>query len=405
MLPFVKEMVIDQDGKHTITNFKYGKRTSKSDHTTMWMKVNLKITQEKTEKVEILNFKDEKAQVRFKEVTTNTSEFSDCFKSNLSSKDKMINWKHILEKHCKASFPTIRIRKKTLKPSQADQLINERNKLLKIPNEDNIVKINNLSVIIADTIAKEERAKCHMMKKFCNQNGSANLTEMWKLKKKLWPKAPSSLPAAKINHLGKLVSTAADIKKTMIKEYKERLGPRPLQPMMKKHFKNKSISLKLILAKENKSPDFSMKELETVLKSTKTGKARDPEGMVREIFKPNVIGDNMKVSLLYMLNLVKEEGEFPIFKRRANISTIPKKTKSRFHLKNERGIFLVNIIRGIFMKILYRRKVNLLDSNMSDSIVGGRKDKSSINHIWVLNGIIHEQLSSIKKTANCHTAV
>ena len=199
MLPFVKEMIIDIDGKHTITNFKNGKRTSKSDHTTTWMKVNLKITPEKTEKVEILNFKDEKAQVRFKEATTNTSEFLDCFTSNLSSKDKMINWKHTLEKHCKASFPTIRIRKKTLKPSQADHFINERNKLLKIPNEDNILKINNLNVIIADTIAKEQRTKCHMMKKFCNQNGSTNLTEMWKLKKKLWPKAPSSLPAAKIN--------------------------------------------------------------------------------------------------------------------------------------------------------------------------------------------------------------
>ena len=49
------------------------------------------------------------------------------------------------------------------------------------------------------------------------------------------------------------------------------------------------------------------------------------------------------------------------------------------------------------MKILHRRKAHVIDSNMSDSNVGGRKDKSSINHIWALNAIIHEQLSSVRK--------
>jgi hypothetical protein len=34
---------------------------------------------------------------------------------------------------------------------------------------------------------------------------------------------------------------------------------------------------------------------------------------------------------------------------------------------------------------------------MSDSNVGGRKKKSGINHIWLINRIIHDQLTSIKK--------
>ena len=49
-----------------------------------------------------------------------------------------------------------------------------------------------------------------------------------------------------------------------------------------------------MIAKENKSPEITMKELEYVLKTAKSGKARDPEGMVRELFKPNVMGANMK---------------------------------------------------------------------------------------------------------------
>ena len=41
-----------------------------------------------------------------------------------------------------------------------------------------------------------------------------------------------------------------------------------------------------------------MEELEIVLRKTKNGKARDPEGLAREIFSLNVIGENLKLSLL-----------------------------------------------------------------------------------------------------------
>ena len=139
-----------------------------------------------------------------------------------------------------------------------------------------------------------------------------------------------------------------------------------------------------------------MDELEKLLNKIKSGKARDPEGLAREIFKPTAIGDDLKKSLLTLFNLIKEEGKIPIFMSKATISTIPKKNKSRLLPKNERGIFLVNSIRGIFMKILFNRKSNMIDSNMSDSNVGGRPDKSCINHIWVINGIMHEHLSSVK---------
>ena len=102
------------------------------------------------------------------------------------------------------------------------------------------------------------------------------------------------------------------------------------------------------------------------------------------------------MSLLHLLNETKEKGVFPQFMRKATIVTIPKKTKSRLQLKNERGIFLVNIIRGIFMKVLFVRKSDMINSNMSENNIGGRKDKSCNNHIWVLNGIIHQQLSSVQ---------
>ena len=82
--------------------------------------------------------------------------------------------------------------------------------------------------------------------------------------------------------------------------------------------------------------------------------------------------------------------------RRATIAKNPKGNKSRLKLSNERGIFLVNTVRGIFMKILFNRNSRKIDEKMSDSNIGGRKNKSCINHIWVMNAIIHDTLSSTK---------
>ena len=48
------------------------------------------------------------------------------------------------------------------------------------------------------------------------------------------------------------------------------------------------------------------------------------------------------------------------------------------------------------MRLLYNTKYETLNSNMSYSNIGGRKEKSSINHIFVINGVIHEALSSKK---------
>ena len=46
------------------------------------------------------------------------------------------------------------------------------------------------------------------------------------------------------------------------------------------------------------------------------------------------------------------------------------------------------------MRILFNSESSMIDSNMSDSNIGGRKNTSCINHIWVLESIIHEEINS-----------
>ena len=85
--------------------------------------------------------------------------------------------------------------------------------------------------------------------------------------------------------------------------------------------------------------------------------------------------------------------------KKATISPIPKKG-SQFQLKNERGIFIVNGVRGLLMKLIYNSKYNIIEENMSESNIGSRKNRSSIDNIFVISSIIHEQMLSKKNNTN-----
>jgi hypothetical protein len=173
---------------------------------------------------------------------------------------------------------------------------------------------------------------------------------MWKLLKKLWPKTGNSLPTAKKNHKGKIVSGPKELKILMAKEYKQRLRNRPVRPDLKqmKLRKNRIFQLKLKLAESKKSPEWTMADLNKVLSRLKNNKSRDYQGYINEMFKPNVIGNDLKKSLLVMFSKLKKKKMIANFMNFANITTVPKKG-SRILLKNERGIFRVSVVRSILM--------------------------------------------------------
>ena len=60
--------------------------------------------------------------------------------------------------------------------------------------------------------------------------------------------------------------------------------------------------------------------------------------------------------------------------KKAIISTIPN-PGSKFLLKNERGIFVLSAVRNILMRLLFNTKYEMIDTNISDSNIGGRKKK------------------------------
>ena len=126
------------------------------------MEVELQAFPCKKEKKEILNFKDSEGQIRFKETTTNTEEFTNCFTNVHKVSKESEEWLKTLKSHSKRAFKTIRIGTRTIKPSAADRLITLINKLVKADKVEELVTLN---IKIAKLIFEESRQKAFMFKK------------------------------------------------------------------------------------------------------------------------------------------------------------------------------------------------------------------------------------------------
>ena len=80
----------------------------------------------------------------------------------------------------------------------------------------------------------------------------------------------------------------------------------------------------------------------------------------------------------------------------SNIVNIWKKKGDKMNIDSYRGIFITNIYKSILLKLIYQDKSKIIDSNMSEYQIGGRKGRNVRDHLFVVNGIIQDTLSSVK---------
>ena len=97
-----------------------------------------------------------------------------------------------------------------------------------------------------------------------------------------------------------------------------------------------------------------------------------------------------------MFNGMKQSVFIPECLRTRNIIIIHKKGNT-IDLNNWRGIFVTSVQRTIIMKILHERIYHTVALDMTDSQNWAQKKKSVRYHILVLNSIISDVLSSVKK--------
>ena len=80
-----------------------------------------------------------------------------------------------------------------------------------------------------------------------------------------------------------------------------------------------------------------------------------------DIFKPGVIGSNLKAGIIQLVNGIKHNLYYPDYLQWANITTIYKNKGSRLSLDSDRGIFVTSILKKTIDQLIYYDKcMNIL---------------------------------------------
>ena len=145
-------------------------------------KLDLNIVPHKEQKEVLYNLKNSECQNQFKINTSLTTDFKSKFKSKQHLSVKCEKWKAALDSHINRAFRKMRVRNSKLQSSEADNLINKRNKMRK-NKQPKTEEINKINEQIAEILIKEGVSKANQFRKYCDQNSTIPLQQLWKLKK------------------------------------------------------------------------------------------------------------------------------------------------------------------------------------------------------------------------------
>ena len=255
-------------------------------------------------------------------------------------------------------------------------------------------KLAKIEENIADVQAERNfRVIKEKVEHLIDNTDNLNTVKMWELKKKLGANK-KDVPVAKKNTDGKLVSNSKQLKELYKNTYKKRMEHKEMKPELMNMYKMKMqlYQLRMTVSKEIKSEDWSENDLMKVLKTLKKQKSADSDGLVYELFRPEVIGYNLFLSLLMLCNKVKSELSIPSFLTNTSITSLFKNKGNKNDLENDRGIFGVSKIRSIIEKLIHEDIYEIVDSRMSDSNVGARKKRNIRDNLFVLYSTINEAM-------------
>ena len=402
----VTEMKIDEDKEYVLARYiktRSGTKIINSDHNMLSCRFSL-VFNKKPKKIrqEFFKYKNEEDRKKFLKETSESTKFRKCFDNTENFEISSNKFFKTLKNTIQNCFKKVRVvqgqNKKLGNPSIQEKL-KQNTKLkafLKINKckADQEVAESRLSEI-EETIANElasynaETVKDYV-ENMENLDSSFSQLGLWKLKKKLCSKIFDP-PMAKNDKNGNLVTSTEALKNLYLETYKNRLKHREMkEEYMDIYFlKSELWKYRLQYMRKNKSKQWSMTQLEKVLKSLKNNKSMDPNGMINEIFKEGYIGSDLKTSLLVLFNYVKSTQTIPMYMALGNITTIYKSKGSRQDMNSDRGIFILTVLKKILDKLIYHENYKDIDKNMSDSNIGSRKKRNIKDHLLIIHGVIN----------------
>ena len=407
MKEFVKSMMIDDERIHVLTKYasKTGVRKHKvSDHNVLVCKFSIHVESKLvTLRKEYFQLKNIDNQRKFYLETTQTDKLSSSFNNQRSFPHNANVFFRNLKSCIHQNFKKIRIKKGGTIQPLGEKTLQEKLQMktkLKIFLKTNQCKIEEVRAkaeleevenFLTETCATKnaELIKSHLgeMKslagKFCQVN-------LWRLKKKICPRAIDP-PMGKRNEEGMLITAPNLLKDLYLRTYQQRLKHREMkETLMDVYFLKEELwSTRMEELKSKKAPPWNLADLEAALKSLKNNKTADPNNMINEIFKPGCAGSDLLKSLVLLNNGIKETFFFPEYMLIENITTIFKNKGSRFDMDNDRGIFILTVLKKILDNLIYNDKYKDIDNGMSDSNIGARKDRNIKNHLFIIYGVIN----------------
>ena len=402
-------ILIDDERKHVLTRItknKSGVVKVESDHNVIFTKLKMqwdkKVCQQRRE---LFNLKNAECQKAFKEATTienNNYYLSSVFDEKCDINIVTEKFMKRLQKIISKCFRKVRIKEKI--DHEKEELYKKWKNLKKNLDDSNKIEFEEIERELAVKYAHEffEKIKKETDGIDC-EDGGQNSGQLWNLKKQIFPKSRDPPTAMVDPDSGNLLTNEEKIEEAAIKVYKQRLRNRPINENIE-HIKDaKEILCKKLLkiASSKKTPAWTMKDLDVVLKNLKKQKSRDPYGLANELFLPEVAGNDLKLAILRLMNRIKEDQKYPRCLELCNISSIWKNKGSRNSFESYRGIFRVTVFRSILDRLIYNDEYKNLDKNLTDSNVGARKSRNIRDNIFVVNAILNSVKRDSENAIDC----
>ena len=237
---FVTQMVVDEEKMFALSRYSkiFGKVNS--DHNTLILNMNIQIQKKKPGREEFFNFRNKECQEIFHDLTNNAPKLNECFQQGLNISAEGEAWFKNLNKLFHQSFRKVRFTGK-VKETELSRLFDQRRTILqKLKSCEENLKENFSSEIkcveakITDLVAEENRNKViENFQQMSNPDGAMNTNGMWKLTKKMFPKNRETLPFAKKDFDGHLITSQNGLKSLYIETFVHRLRDRPIKDNLK----------------------------------------------------------------------------------------------------------------------------------------------------------------------------
>ena len=128
--PFLQEMKIDEKKEKVLTRY-LKKKIVTSDHNILSCSLNIPHRRPPKQRIERFSLRNAEDLVKFKEETTHTSRFTECFRNEGSVREQGKRWLKVLMNTIHKTFRKIRVTDNTAKRSKIQLMMDERKTIRK----------------------------------------------------------------------------------------------------------------------------------------------------------------------------------------------------------------------------------------------------------------------------------